>query len=350
MLETASKVYSNLAAIYLSRKQWGTTIGYCKESITAWSGNARAYYRLAEANLLKGNCKRALGAIDTGLAHPTAGPQLKKDPRVADARERAMAGLAKQEAREAAIKKAEDEEEAAVEAARGAAKERNLRVAPPLWRGIVRTGARPRVETQRGLKVLVTPVVLLYPVSGQSDLIEAMPEMDTLGAHLSQCLPASQASAQAATEGASSSSAAAAATAAGSSASSSSSSPEAQAQEGFLPWDSERKYTLDNVDVYYQANSAKPMPLSLAWRKESDPLHNDAKPEPIWAGQSWVNVPLEVPLLLALVQPDCVLTDVPVFYVVARGTAMHAKVQAEAGGKIRTLSMPRPGGAGGVGV
>jgi len=250
--------------------------------------------------------------------------------------------------REKALHEAHADEEAAVEAARGAAKQRNLRVGRPLWRDIVRTGVRPRVETRNGLRVLVTPVVLLYPVSGQSDLIEDVSEMDPLERQLAQCLPATAVAAQAFEAGVAASGTSAPASGAGDGDSAGSGrAGDAASTGGFLPWDRERKYTLDNVDVFYQANATKPLPLDTAWRRASDPLHSDAKPEPVWKGQSWVKVPLDAPLLLSLVQSDCVLTDVPVFYVVARGTGMHSKVLEEAGSMLRTLQMPKITGGGG---
>ena len=54
-----------------------------------------------------------------------------------------------------------------------------------------------------------------------------------------------------------------------------------------------------------------------------------------------MKVPLDAPLLLPLVQPYNVIPDIPVFYVMAKGTEFYDKMRTGNGGSFLTLAMPK---------
>lgn len=83
-----------------------------------------------------------------------------------------------------------------------------------------------------------------------------------------------------------------------------------------------------------QSNASKPRSLDVAWEPTDD------EQEPNYAPQRWVRVPLDAPLLLPLVTNGYVVSDIPVFTVVALGTEHYARMKEAAGGSFPTLVVP----------
>lgn len=192
------------------------------------------------------------------------------------------------------------------------------------------------------------PVLLLYPEHGQTDFICDWPEVVSFHDQLSEVLPENKA--------------------------------KARENPDMLPqWDIKGQYRLDNVDIFYRANWKRPVSLNEAWswwiRPEEYNHEEDEEEEQIlseaakainstsnkikqkyskpsaknfsqnvqWGKNDWVRIPGHAPLLLPLVQKDHVVPDIPVFFVVAKGTDYYMNMIAEAkreGHSFRTLEVP----------
>jgi hypothetical protein len=110
----------------------------------------------------------------------------------------------------------------------------------------------------------------------------------------------------------------------------------------------------------FQTNLTNPRPLSECWTSEGleDPpepnygplvRHTVCSNEPlplqvpvfgVCAPQGWVRVPLHAPLLLPLVQEGYIVPEIPVFYVLARGTEYYESIKKGNGGSFKTLVVP----------
>ena len=248
-------------------------------------GNGKAHYRAARAAARLGDWAAAASAVERGLAAvPGDADFLKLQASLATqqaAREEAAAAAAAA----AAASRAPARELAALVASRGVA------VGLPQFTAAV--GARrPWVEHPGG--VLHWPVLFAYPEAGPGaapDVVEAVPETDALAPHLDAAF-----------------------------------APDAPP----LPWDDDRAYTRDRVELYYLSYATQP--LSLPDLAEA--LHGGwpdgvrATPPERYGPRaaSWVRVEDEgQPLGALLARPDMVVPGVPVFFVLSRGTAFRER-------------------------
>jgi hypothetical protein len=113
---------------------------------------------------------------------------------------------------------------------------------------------------------------------------------------------------------------------------------------GRLPWDAKGQYSTQNVDVFYKANACQPVPLDT-WGARDDILAGDSasfsydEPTEHLRKSQWVRVPPAAPLLLPMVQPNYVVADIPVFYVVARSSPLYAEMRQRGFAELRVPEM-----------
>ena len=166
---------------------------------------------------------------------------------------------------------------------------------PPLFNNMRRTLAAPRVAAG---DVVHWPVVVLYPAAGHSDYVESWCEEDTLGELVDTVLP-----------------------------------PHAPPP----PWDGARAYAAPGVDIFFKSHPCKPLPMEAAWT----PAAAAQEPEEDLAHDvRWVLCPREAPLLTPMYHPGYVVADLPVFYVVPRGSGWHREMLRAAGGAFARLPEP----------
>ena len=284
-----STCHSNLAAVFLARQKYISVLDECSAALRAWPDNAKAAWRAVKAALALGKATIALELAEVGSLAGEGG-EATFAPLVREARE-----LLAHQGRMAAATAAElAGREASLVRLRAACSQRGIAVGPALFNGMRRTLAAPYVDEQDCLHF---PVVVLYPAAGQSDFLEDVAEVETLGELLGMVLPDSGAP---------------------------------------PPWDPRGEYRASACDIFYMSNPCKPIPMESAWTVG---VVGEA-PEVSWGDVRWVLCPPAAPLLLALVQPSYVVADLPVFYVVPRASAFHAEMRRSAGGSFVALAIP----------
>ena len=298
-----STVHANIAAIHMARGKFITAVDACHAALRAWPGNTKAAWRAAKAALALGRAEAAAALAEAGRAAAVAATSGGSDaaaeaaaaalfaPLAADAaallaRQRR---LAEATARELALRAA------GLGAVRAVCASRGIRVGPPLFNNMRRTLATPFVAAG---DVVHWPVVLLYPEVGHSDYVEAWCEEDTLGELIDTVLP-----------------------------------PRAPPPS----WDVARAYEATAVDIFFKTHPCKPVPLEEAWT----PAAAEQEPEEDIAHDlRWVLCPRDAPLLAPMYHPGFVVADLPVFYVVPRGSTFWKAMLRAAGGTFSQLPAP----------
>ena len=167
---------------------------------------------------------------------------------------------------------------------------RGMRMGPPIFEyGAQQHDARPVLDQTTGL--LSWPLLILYEEYGQTDFIQLTNEMDTFHEQLSVVLP--------------------------------NNGP-------YAPWDRMRKYTISNVEVYFQVDQVPAFDCTLKNGKKW-PL----KPKPITRKEA-MKGKLETANVFARVSdlentyigevlssPQYVIPQIPVIYIVPRETAFY---------------------------
>ena len=299
-----STCHANISAIHLARGKYISTLDACHEALRAWPGNAKACWRGAKAALALGRAEAAIALAAAGRASAIAAAPPGEPAAAAAAAapfvpltSEAEALLARQGRAAAATALELAAREGGLQGVRAACLERGIRVGPPLFNGMKRTLANPFLGDGGTVH---WPVVLLYPAVGHSDYVEAWCEEDSLGELLDQVLPPC--------------------------------APHPQ-------WDGARAYSSADCDIFFKSNPCKSLPVELAWtaaaaaEEPEDDLANDVR---------WVRCPREAPLLAPLVHPGYVVADLPVFYVVPRGSGFYRDMLRAAKGRFAEL--PTPGG------
>jgi len=105
------------------------------------------------------------------------------------------------------------------------------------------------------------------------------------------------------------------------------------------PWDERREYRATNCDVFYRSNVSAPLDSSIrpwSWAKPGsvgalggcdDSANAPPVPKPSGLPQKWVRLPPGAPLEAVLAQPNHVIPDIPVLYVIARTSRFHAALR-----------------------
>jgi tetratricopeptide (TPR) repeat protein len=277
---------SNRAQAHLTLENNRAALEDAVTAGVADSANGKAHYRAARAAVRLGDWTAAAAAVERGLAAVPADPDflklrasVREQQATRDAADAAVAAAA-------ASARAPARELAALVASRG------VRVGLPQFSAAIGT-RRPWVPP--GSRLLHWPVLFAYPEAGPGaspDVVEAVPESEALGPHLDAVF-----------------------------------APDAPP----LPWDGDSAYTRASVELYYLSHATKP--LSLPDLAEA--LHGGwpdgvvATPPERYGPRAahWVKVEnVEGESLGALLsRPDMVVPGVPVFFVLAKGTAFRER-------------------------
>ena len=102
-----------------------------------------------------------------------------------------------------------------------------------------------------------------------------------------------------------------------------------------LPWDTERAYRRDTVELWYLSHAARPLDVNHlteilygGWPAE---VAADEGPQRYGKDRAcWVRVPEDKTLAETLGQPDYVVPGIPVFFLLATGTAYRERFLQEA--------------------
>ena len=299
MTHLESIVYSNLAAIFISRNKLQYALEECVQALTLWPQNIKASFRAAKCAVQLGKYSKAKQVCTSGLVIEPGNGALCKLLAAAEA------GLAKVQRAADAAAAERSLQQTHLHSMQVACKERGIQVGGPLFEPMRRSDDRPHI-TEDGC--MHWPLLLLYPQSGHSDYVQSWPEVETIAALVNTVLPS---------------------------------------QGGGLPWDKEGAYSSSNVDVFYLANAVPAAPLQQAWDAWLPALRSahatagaaaveaassSAAPTPSEAATApvWVRVPLHAPLLLPLVQRNYVVPEIPVLHVVPRGTPWATTWRTEA--------------------
>lgn len=290
MLRIESIVRANRAAVYLAQKKYRDVVYDCNRALEAWTDNVKALYRSGRAQLALGRHSKAREAAERGLRlEPGSKPltKLLSDVEAALDHQRRM--------KEAEERRKRDREEKAAQL-RAACRDRHFRIGRPMFTSLRAYDAEPFIDES---DCLHWPLILLYPESGNSDFISDFAEVSTFGEHLATVLPDFGAP---------------------------------------LAWDREGRYRVSNVEVFFQETMVRSLPLEEAFRDGSLEAERGSEHSARHDG-NWWRVPLHAPLLLPLVHERYVIPGLPVFSVVAKGTAFYDNFIAKAG-RVRTLEVP----------
>lgn len=324
MKELRSVCYANLAAVYMGRKKFITALDCCEDALKLNGRNVKAAYRAAKCCLSLGRALAACDFAELGLEQEPESAvllALKKEAEQVVAVQKRNAAKAAEEL---------EKRRMAIEAVREACKERRVQVGPPLYSRMRRTAALPYVEkyvdpeSGESSNLLHWPLLLLYPQYHMSDFLEDVGEVTFISDLLRTVLPSSVAQ-------------------------------EEREESADRPlWDKKGDYTAETVDVFYRSNACKPIKLSEAWQEALLPAGStladgasagslkewDTEPEETWLSSSWVRIPPAAPLILVLSQPDCIVADIPVLYIVSRSSPVYAEMRRRSGGVFKELAVP----------
>ena len=245
----------------------------------------------------------SLGRAVTAIDFAQLGLEIEPDnAALAQLVAEASALRAVQKKNEAAVRAEAEKRSAALDVLRSAVKERGYRVGPPQFADQRRTSADPYLDPEDG--AIHWPVILLYPEYGTSDYLEDVSEGAAVGDILAAVLPSED-------------------------------GPSASASPP--PWDQRGEYLAHNCDVFYRSHISKPLPTEQAWgwarpgsvggAAEDGDAAQPPAPQKSAQPSKWVRIPPAAPLSLALSQPNHVIPDIPVLYVIARSSAFYAELK-----------------------
>jgi tetratricopeptide (TPR) repeat protein len=311
----ASMLHSNIAAVYMKRKVWDRALGAAEEALAQNPANAKALYRKAKCCASKGRFEQGRDACRAAMETKTGA----SDSAVRALLAECEAGVSRRARRVAAREAAKAARIAQIEAARAVCAARGMKVGRALLRDQARTSRALPVVAADG--VVSWPVTVLFPDRGVSELVEAYPETGSLADLLRMMLPSGEGKG---------------------------------AGGGYAPWDTERTHTVDAVSVFYRANEVRPRPLEQAWRglvpgsetegyllvegeEEEEGGHRGAA----GAAKEFIRVPSVAPLVIVLLQPDCVLPGTVVLHVVPTGSRAEEELRrANGGAAFKQLRVP----------
>ncbi|EXJ90235.1 hypothetical protein A1O1_03334 [Capronia coronata CBS 617.96] len=195
------QLYTNRALCNLELKNYRSTTLDCAAALRINPTNVKAHYRSAAALLALDKVLEALDVASRGIKIDPENGALKK--LLDQIRTRAKAKEEQDRRRQAELRRRQ-QEKATLDAALRARKIQlhGSKHSPNLEDAVIRLSPDPLSPTSQ----LEFPVMLLYPMHNQSDLIKAWAEKDTINQHLSYILP--------------------------------------------LPWDGKNEYRMDTVECY----------------------------------------------------------------------------------------------------
>jgi len=271
-LRANSIYFSNRAAVQLAKGNYGKAIRDCVEALKLDETNIKASWRAAKASNELGRYKEALEFSTNGLLHDPQNKSLLAE------QERASKCLSR---KNLDLRQLQERLEDSVEKNRVllvALGQRSISVSPQAQfdtKGQYENSAR---IDERG--VLHLSVMFLYEEHHQSDFVKDFEEYHTFADHLSYMFPTI-------------------------SKSSTFENTDENNEMTFAPWDIERKYTLERIEIYFEE-----------WGGENTVNYN-ALNSYSNRKKRWISVPLTATLIETLKRPEYVMHGFPVFYVVS---------------------------------
>jgi len=259
-----SVYYTNRAAVNVSMGNNRKVIEDCTEAIKLDQNNIKAYFRASKAAFDMKKYKLAVSWASKGLLIEPNNKTL--------AAEKSKIEKAWGAHREAKKKRKEEEAKA-----REARKQKGVKALEAVReRGVIL--GKNIYDTQRRYEgeiyvdsdtnELHWPVLLLYEEHDTSEFVIDVNENDTILQHLAYMFP-----------------------------------PQVK---DYAPWDTEKKYVLDDLEIYFEANSTPPL----------DPKMKKAGNNK----RRWIKVKPTTSIKKALSHPDHIVPGVPIFYVVVNGS------------------------------
>jgi hypothetical protein len=281
-------VNANIAAVHLAGGHFISALQASSEALRS-GGGSKAAWRAAKACLALGRASSCLEFCDLGRSLST---DISVDAFAGIAKDAALMLKAQRSNAKSSASAAFDRT-ASLARVRAACAERHISTGPPLFGGMHRTSAHPYIDANDELH---WPLMILYPEHGQSDWVVDVSESMCAGDFVDNVLAES---------------------------------PE---------WVSSANlsYTPNTVDIFFKARPCKITPLHRAW--STDALGDVPEDDP--RGSDWVLVPREAPLLLIIAQPSYVVADIPLIYLVIRGSPFWEGMKRDAGGSFPVLKVP----------
>lgn len=259
-----STCFNNRAQINLTLTNFRSALSDAEEAIKLDDTNKKAYFRGVKAALELRNVDKATELGHRGLAHARG-----------DREYAALMGEVEEVAKAVALEEKRAEERTETDlgtAARFALllRERGVTLGYPSFPDIQN---KPYLDEQ---SVMHWPVIMLYPESGQVELIEDFAENSAFDAMLDMMF---------------------------------------RDDGSDLPWDERGEYTRRGVTLYYSAGAGEPMPQKklLEWLDG----HNVGEMERTWRKDDFRKIDPKRTLAEVLTREDCVLPGLPTVYVVA---------------------------------
>ncbi|PRP77002.1 hypothetical protein PROFUN_14691 [Planoprotostelium fungivorum] len=259
-----SLYHTNRAAVNLSLGNNRKVLEDCTEALKLDPKNLKAYYRAAKASLDIQKYKDAVSYAAKGLqVDPTNKELLTVKSKI----EKAWAAHreAKKKRKEEELRQLETKKMKGAKVLE-AIKERNVLLGRPLFDTQRRYEGEIYVDKETGQ--LHWPVLLLYEEHDTSEFVIDVCEDHTLSQHLSYMFP-----------------------------------PTAK---DYAPWDTEKKYVIDSLEIYFEANSTAPIDPKMKKSGSSK--------------RRWIKVKPTTTLKTVLAHPDHVVPGVPIFHIVANNS------------------------------
>lgn len=283
-----SVLYANRAHVNLLLANYRRALSDAQEAIKRSPSNVKAIFRAAKAALSLNLLVEAKSYCDSGLKMDPNNLELKKLANQVDTTKE------EHDRREAQVSKALQEAKELL----SAIEDRGWKIGKAMFREL--TGLKKPVLDKN--KVFHWPVLLLYAEVMSSDFIEDCCETEMLSAHLDIIF----------------------------------SEP--------LPWDKDQNYTRESIELYYEANAGvclskkKLLHYLLEGTAAASRVESLADEENdvfegsnghIPSGSSkWVKVSAKLTLHDVLKQPDFIVPEIPVFYVVSKRSSFYREFKA----------------------
>ncbi|XP_021893809.1 tetratricopeptide repeat protein 4 homolog isoform X2 [Carica papaya] len=283
-----SILFANRAHVNLLLGNYRRALADAEDAIKLCPTNVKAFYRAAKASLSLNLLNEAKSYCQAGLERDPSNQDLKKIARQVDSRKQ------EEERHEAEVSKAV----ANAKRILSAIEDRGLKIGKAMFREL--TGLRKPVLDKNN--ILHWPVVLVYPEVMSSDFIEGFCETDMFATHLDIIF----------------------------------SEP--------LPWDTENNYTRENIELYYEAASGVCLSKNRVLRyllegtvgshvesicdEDKDASEKSSYGISPEGSSKLVRVNEKRTLHDVLKEPNFIIPEVPVFYVVSRASSFYREFKA----------------------
>ncbi|KAL1330004.1 tetratricopeptide repeat protein 4 homolog [Arachis ipaensis] len=280
----SSVLFANRAHVNLLLGNHRRALSDAQQALNLSPSNIKAIYRAVKASLSLNLLAEAQDFCRKGLQLDPNNEELKRlDQQI-------HTKISEKEKREAEVSKAISEAEELV----SAIENRGLKIGKAMYREL--TGLKKPVLDKNN--ILHWPVLLLYAEVMSSDFIEDLCETDMLSVHLDMMFSADQP----------------------------------------LPWDVENNYKRDFVELYYEAGSgvrlSKEKLLHCLLEGTAASHVSDEEKDAVedfkhGAGsRKWIKVNEKKMLQDILKEPNFVIPEIPVFYVVSKQSSFYSKFKS----------------------